>query len=181
MTTAPPRSCTAWPCHHTRPCPDHDRPDDHDRQRDRARNLDRATSLAVYRSPRWRHLRTKYLAEHPTCNAPRCFALAEDVDHVTPIEDGGEPWNEQNLQALCHACHSRKTARDVAARRARERAEIAGPVGEGSRDREDPTPRDRRGSRAHVAGGLGSFAPGPIASEVEGRRSPGRRPRRPTP
>ena len=36
---------------------------------------------------------------------------ATDVDHIRPHK-GNEDlmWDEENLQALCHACHSRKTA-----------------------------------------------------------------------
>ncbi|WP_366141808.1 HNH endonuclease signature motif containing protein, partial [Propionivibrio sp.] len=34
---------------------------------------------------------------------------ATDVDHIVPIRRGGTNKHE-NLQPLCHACHSRKTA-----------------------------------------------------------------------
>ena len=33
-----------------------------------------------------------------------------EVDHVVPLEAGGEPWALENLQALCAGCHIRKTA-----------------------------------------------------------------------
>ncbi|WP_423837057.1 HNH endonuclease [Sutterella wadsworthensis] len=39
------------------------------------------------------------------------LTLATDVDHIKPHR--GDPillFDEKNLQALCHACHSRKTA-----------------------------------------------------------------------
>ena len=35
-----------------------------------------------------------------------------DVDHVTPLLKGGED-NESNMQALCPACHRRKTENDL--------------------------------------------------------------------
>jgi 5-methylcytosine-specific restriction endonuclease McrA len=38
---------------------------------------------------------------------------ATDVDHRTRIEEGGEPWDETNLQGLCHPHHSQKTARET--------------------------------------------------------------------
>jgi 5-methylcytosine-specific restriction enzyme A len=33
---------------------------------------------------------------------------ATDVDHIVAKRDGGQD-ADNNLQALCHACHSRKT------------------------------------------------------------------------
>ena len=33
------------------------------------------------------------------------------------LEDGGEPWDLSNLQALCRACHFAKTGREIRARR----------------------------------------------------------------
>ena len=63
---------------------------------------------------RWRKLRARFLADHPLCEeclrAGRAVA-ATDVDHIIPHR--GNPdlmWDEENLQALCHSCHSRKTA-----------------------------------------------------------------------
>jgi 5-methylcytosine-specific restriction endonuclease McrA len=32
------------------------------------------------------------------------------------IEDGGDVWRRENLQALCTSCHSVKTSREVRAR-----------------------------------------------------------------
>ena len=61
----------------------------------------------------WRRWRLMVLAEEPLCR--ECLAAgrvtpATDVDHIVPLADGGT--NERgNLQALCHSCHSRKTAR----------------------------------------------------------------------
>lgn len=54
----------------------------------------------------WRRVRRLYLLAHPVCS---CGARATDVDHVVPLREGGtHDWS--NLQALCHACHSTKTA-----------------------------------------------------------------------
>ena len=31
-------------------------------------------------------------------------------DHILPLQLGGDPWDMENLQTLCRACHIRKTA-----------------------------------------------------------------------
>lgn len=68
----------------------------------------------VYSSKRWRVLRLRTLRRYPLC--AECGALATEVDHVTPIEEGGQPWAPANLQSLCATCHGRKTAGEVRAR-----------------------------------------------------------------
>lgn len=70
---------------------------------------------AVYHTRRWRILSRRVLAEEPLCRACQ-VELSSDVDHIEPVEDGGPMWARSNLQALCHACHSRKTRQDVATR-----------------------------------------------------------------
>lgn len=65
---------------------------------------------------KWQRLRARILAAHPLCvecEKRGIIKLATDVDHIRPHK--GDPalmWDEHNLQALCHACHSRKTARE---------------------------------------------------------------------
>jgi len=66
---------------------------------------------AVYNLRAWRdRLRPAKLAANPLCeDCERRGKLvaATDVDHV----DGDEwNWAWENLQSLCHPCHSRKTA-----------------------------------------------------------------------
>lgn len=34
------------------------------------------------------------------------------VDHITPIKDGGAPYDPSNTQSLCHACHNKKTGQE---------------------------------------------------------------------
>jgi len=66
--------------------------------------------------PAWKKTRDDHLEKHPYCVDPyqvhgASQVLATDVDHVTPRKEGGTD-DENNLQSLCHACHSRKTARE---------------------------------------------------------------------
>lgn len=45
-----------------------------------------------------------------------------EVDHITPVTDGGHPFDPGNLWTLCEDCHGEKTARE-ATERAEKRAE----------------------------------------------------------
>lgn len=54
------------------------------------------------------------LRRNPACTDPfgvhgGQYVPATDVDHIVPRAQGGTDAPE-NLQPLCHACHSRKTA-----------------------------------------------------------------------
>jgi 5-methylcytosine-specific restriction endonuclease McrA len=79
-----------------------------------ARQVNRAThpNKAIYGSKRWLMLRRRVLFEQPIC-ACGCGRLTEDVDHITPIERGGAPFERTNLQGLTHSCHSAKTAAEL--------------------------------------------------------------------
>lgn len=58
---------------------------------------------------KWEAIRRAVLASTPLCP---CGARATDVDHVVPLRQGGTH-ARGNLRALCHPCHSRRTAGDV--------------------------------------------------------------------
>lgn len=83
----------------------------HRADRDRQRPM--ADVRRLYGTTRWRRLRAAVLAEQPLCGACRHAGratVATDVDHVVPHRgDTRLFWDHANLQALCHACHSRKT------------------------------------------------------------------------
>lgn len=60
----------------------------------------------------WRKLRAQQLCDEPLCRhckARGVLKFATDVDHVTPIANGGAELDQSNLQSLCHTCHSQKT------------------------------------------------------------------------
>jgi hypothetical protein len=68
---------------------------------------------SIYNTARWKRLRAAKLASNPTCQAcpPWRVRRASHVDHRQAISAGGDPWAPSNLQSLCAACHSVKTAR----------------------------------------------------------------------
>lgn len=77
------------------------------------RNRETHTNKTIYNTKRWQILRRSVLFNHPLCP---CGEIATDVDHINPIEQGGDAWSRQNLQALCHSCHSIKTNREMTSR-----------------------------------------------------------------
>ena len=80
-----------------------------------------------YSLPIWMdELRPAQLLREPFCRECGRLGLrvyATDADHVTPHDgDWSRFTDADNLQSLCHSCHSRKTAREMAQKaRARRR------------------------------------------------------------
>lgn len=89
----------------------------HARAKSKAFDAQRGTPDQRGYGETWRRLRKMFLAEHPLCADPFGAhegrpVVATDVDHIRAKRDGGSD-DVSNLQALCHACHSRKTAAEV--------------------------------------------------------------------
>jgi hypothetical protein len=66
-----------------------------------------------YYTGRWRKLRAIKLAYFPLCYACDLrgrVVVADTVDHMIPIRQGGEPFPAlEGLMSLCASCHSHKT------------------------------------------------------------------------
>jgi 5-methylcytosine-specific restriction endonuclease McrA len=58
---------------------------------------------------RWRRAERELLERYNPLNYNN---NAFHVDHITPISEGGHPFDESNLQTLCRECHEQKTARE---------------------------------------------------------------------
>lgn len=43
-----------------------------------------------------------------------------EVDHITPVADGGHPFDPGNLQTLCDKCHQKKTSKENSERSKRK-------------------------------------------------------------
>lgn len=71
---------------------------------------------------RWKRIRLEHLAEEPLCrmccNQER-VTLANEVDHIKPLWEGGREYDRDNLQSLCSSCHIIKTTEE-AKRRAKQ-------------------------------------------------------------
>ncbi|MES2819803.1 MAG: HNH endonuclease signature motif containing protein [Pseudomonadota bacterium] len=67
-------------------------------------------------SAAWKRLRAQVLAEEPLCRACAASGLvskATDVDHIS---NDGDDNSRDNLQPLCHECHSCKTRAEMLGR-----------------------------------------------------------------
>lgn len=87
----------------------------HAREREAATHRNRQ----LYNSAKWQNTRRVQLHLHPMCahcDSEGRDTIATDVDHIVPLEDGGDRWSFDNLQSLCHAHHSMKTRREQATR-----------------------------------------------------------------
>lgn len=69
-----------------------------------------------YGTARWKRLREYHRTREPFCRM--ClkeegrYVLGTLVDHVLPIEEGGEAMDDSNLQTLCDRHHAQKRQRE---------------------------------------------------------------------
>ena len=79
-------------------------------------NLYRDAEVQRLYGRRWQARRRVFLAEHPWCEEclrANIYTPATDVHHL--VRHGGdvELFNSSPLEALCKACHSKKTLEEV--------------------------------------------------------------------
>jgi 5-methylcytosine-specific restriction endonuclease McrA len=70
---------------------------------------------SFYTTPAWRKFRINYLKRHPLCIECKKVDItmkATIIDHIVPIREGCDPWDEMNMQPLCYVHHNKKTARE---------------------------------------------------------------------
>jgi 5-methylcytosine-specific restriction enzyme A len=86
------------------------------READQHRKSDagRAARRKVYDSAAWQDLRHAARLRDPLCvdcTAEGKTVAWTDLDHIVDMEDGGAPFDIDNVVGRCHVHHSRKTAR----------------------------------------------------------------------
>jgi 5-methylcytosine-specific restriction protein A len=85
---------------------------------------ERAKYQRFYQSAKWQRTRLIKLAESPLCEMCLVSGMttpAVHVDHIVPLsEDYNKRLDYDNLQSLCHSCHSKKTKREGQDKKIRE-------------------------------------------------------------
>jgi len=114
MANAPVRPCSQMGCpEYAEPrssrCADHPREAWPDKDRERRSHYTREARRAM----------NQYRRTHILCE--QCGAPATDIDHIINLASGGAPADPANLQALCKACHQRKTSAEAHAARRKQR------------------------------------------------------------
>lgn len=69
----------------------------------------------IYNSWKWRKFAKRYKENNPLCVECEKIGIIVSVkvaDHITPINEGGEVYNEANIQSLCEKCHNRKSSHE---------------------------------------------------------------------
>ena len=78
----------------------------------------------IYNTAQWKALRKQVLEEEPTCHW--CHrAPSTQADHLIELDNGGDPYNRDNLVGSCASCNASRGARHVnrkTARRLQNRA-----------------------------------------------------------
>ncbi len=82
--------------------------------------------MSALHTRQWRKVRAQVLSEESICylcgkpidhEAPPRSPRSPSVDHVTPLYDGGDPYDRGNLLAVHYGCNSGKQHRPAKPRR----------------------------------------------------------------
>lgn len=83
--------------------------------RSERRKRKQANNKDFYNSVSWRRLRIQILNLDPMCAECRRNGIlteANQVDHINPINQGGDALDPSNLQPLCFRCHGLKSVKE---------------------------------------------------------------------
>lgn len=92
----------------------------HHQRREHARHAQRFNAHQRGYTREWRKVSRAFLQANPVCSGFDSICEerglvrpATEVDHIVPHRGNMRIfWDQTNWQALCHTCHSRKTARE---------------------------------------------------------------------
>jgi 5-methylcytosine-specific restriction enzyme A len=104
-------------------CSEHQK--QYQQRQDDPRTANRERNL--YWSARWRAFRKQQLSKRPLCvmceaETPPRYVLATELDHKTPVAQGGAVFDPRNVQGLCKHHHSQKTLQERSSNRGGRRS-----------------------------------------------------------
>ena len=87
-------------------------------ERSRVRRADAKERNRMYARKRWAMFRRHKLFLNPLCELEHdgCLGIANEVHHRIAMEDGGAPYDLDNVVSTCKPCHSRETRREQTTR-----------------------------------------------------------------
>jgi 5-methylcytosine-specific restriction endonuclease McrA len=82
--------------------------------RSRSRREDAKQRNRLYARKRWAMTRKEQLFQQSLCELehPGCLGIANEVHHRVALQDGGDPYDLENLMRCCKPCHSVETMRE---------------------------------------------------------------------
>lgn len=76
----------------------------------RRENRERTNAAARGYDHVWQKVRDRFIASHPFCKfceqVGQDATVADEVDHIVPLRDGGDRLKKANLQSLCTMHHN---------------------------------------------------------------------------
>ena len=63
----------------------------------------------VYGTKRWKELRAQVIQDEPVCHWCRRQPSSQ-ADHVTELDQGGDPYDRANIVGSCASCNARRGA-----------------------------------------------------------------------
>jgi len=85
--------------------------DKHKREVNRQYDKKRGTAVQRGYDARWRRIRKMVLAEEPLCRECLKHGIVKPATDVHHIDGNPKNNKRENLEPLCHECHSRHTAK----------------------------------------------------------------------
>ena len=80
------------------------------------KNLNSEKNKSVYNNRKWRKFSAAYKKRNPfcvKCEAEGRVTASTVTDHIERINEGGDIYDENNLQALCKSCHNSKSGKEA--------------------------------------------------------------------
>jgi len=98
-------------------CLEHRREYERERSARRRQKAKDPLGRSVYRTKIWLMRRMQAFDRDPICawrfeDGTRCQRLGEELDHIVPLDAGGDAYASENLQLLCAEHHRLKTAEE---------------------------------------------------------------------